>query len=89
MTGIREIIKEKTKMPRPVLTQDTKELIENKLLCSLLSEEEMLITYYEDGQLLSSYMTVIEIAPLNNSVICTDAFHNRDTFKFNDIIDVK
>ncbi|MBO1628243.1 YolD-like family protein [Bacillus arachidis] len=87
--GIREIIKEKTKMPRPVLTQDTKELIENKLLCSLLSEEEILITYYEDGHLLTSYITVTDIDPLNNSVICTDAFYNKITFKFNNIIDVK
>ncbi|MEN1938212.1 YolD-like family protein [Paenibacillus sp. 102] len=87
--GISEIIKEKTKVSRPVLTQDTKDLIENKLLCSLLSEEEILITYYEDGHLLTSYMTVTDIDPLNTSVICTDAFYNKITFMFNDIIDVK
>ncbi|MED1559973.1 YolD-like family protein [Bacillus paramycoides] len=86
---MRKIIKEKAKVPRPVLTQDTKALIENKLLCSLLSEEEILITYYEDGYLLTRYITVTDIDPLNNSVICTDAFYNKITFKFNDIIDVK
>ncbi|HFU7078518.1 YolD-like family protein [Bacillus cereus] len=87
--GIREIIKDKTKVERPTLTQDEQELIENILLCSLLSEEEILITYYEDGFLLTSYMTVIDIDPLNKSIICTDAFYNNMTLKFIDIIDTK
>ena len=47
------------------------------LLCSLLSEEEILITYYEDGYLLSSYMTVVNIDPPNSAVLCTDAFITR------------
>lgn len=59
--GIREIIKEKNKVTRPILTDEERELIENTLLCSLISEEEILITYYQDGYLLSSYMTVVGI----------------------------
>ncbi|SDE69111.1 YolD-like protein [Bacillus wiedmannii] len=87
--GIREIIKEKNKVTRPILTDDEKELIENMLLCSLISEEEILITYYEDGYLLSSYMTVVDIDPSNSAVICTDAFYNKMTLKFSNILDVK
>jgi len=87
--GISQIIKEKTKVERPILTQEEKERIENILLCSLLSEEEILITYYEDGHLLTSYMIVTDIDPLNSAVICTDAFYNKNILKFIDIIDVK
>ncbi|PFM11712.1 3-oxoacyl-ACP synthase [Bacillus cereus] len=87
--GIREIIKEKTKVERPTLTQDKQELIENMLLCSLLSEEEILITYYEDGFLLTNYMTVVDIDPLNKSIICTDAFYNNVSLEFKNIINVK
>jgi len=87
--GIREIIKEKNKVTRPILTDDEKELVENMLLCSLLSEEEILITYYEDGYLLSSYMTVVDIDPSNSAVICTDAFYNKIKLQFFNIIDVK
>ncbi|MCM3202709.1 YolD-like family protein [Bacillus cereus] len=87
--GIREIIKEKNKVTRPILTDEEKELIENMLLCSLLSEEEILITYYEDGYLLSSYMTVVDIDPSNSAVICTDAFYNKITLHFPNIVDVK
>ncbi|MGG3652605.1 YolD-like family protein [Bacillus pseudomycoides] len=87
--GIREIIKEKNTVTRPNLTPEEKELIENMLLCSLLSEEEILITYYEDGYLLNSYMTVVDIDPLNSAVICTDAFYNKMTLQFSNIIDVK
>lgn len=58
------------------------------LLCSLLSEEEILITYYEDGYLLSSYMTVVNI-DANSAVLCTDAFYNKIKLQFSNIIDVK
>ncbi|EJR27435.1 YolD-like family protein [Bacillus cereus] len=87
--GIREIIKEKNKVTRPILTAEEKELNENMLLCSLLSEEEILITYYEDGYVLSSYMTVVDIDPSNSAVICTDAFYNKMTLQFSNILDVK
>ncbi|MFH7834782.1 YolD-like family protein [Bacillus luti] len=87
--GIREIIKAKNKVTRPTLTDEERELIENMLLCSLLSEEEILITYYEDGYLLSSYMTVVDIEPSSSAVICTDAFYNKMKLQFFNIIDVK
>ncbi len=41
---IKEMIQEQTKIPRPILTQDAKERIENKLLTSYLGEEEVLLT---------------------------------------------
>jgi len=87
--GIREMIKEQNKVTRPILTTEEKERIENMLLCSLLTEEEILITYYEDGYLLSSYMTVVDIDPPNSGVICTDAFYNRMKLQFCNIIDAK
>ncbi|MEF7637820.1 YolD-like family protein [Bacillus thuringiensis] len=68
---------------------EEKERIENILLCSLLSEEEILITYYEDGYLLSGYMTVVDIDPLNSAVICTDAFYNTMPLQFINIVNVK
>ncbi|PEF66717.1 3-oxoacyl-ACP synthase [Bacillus cereus] len=87
--GIREIIKEKNKVTRPILTDDEKELIENMLLCSLLFEEEILITYYEDGYLLFSYMTVVGIDQQHSAIICTDAFYNKMKLQFSNIIDIK
>lgn len=86
--GIRFIIKESTKVPRPIMTQDVQERIENRLLTSLLVEEEILITYYEDGYVCTNYYTVVDIDPLEKIVICTDAFRHKNTFKFIDIIDV-
>ncbi|PFJ30947.1 hypothetical protein CN964_21300 [Bacillus cereus] len=62
---------------RPISTAEEKELIENMLLRFLLSEKEILITYYEDGYLLSSYITVVGIDQQNSAVICTDAFYNK------------
>ncbi|WP_144467423.1 YolD-like family protein [Bacillus toyonensis] len=87
--GIREIIKEQHKVTRPILTTEEKERIENMLLCSLVSEEEIMITYYEDDYLLSSYMTVVGIDQQNSAVICTDAFYNKIKLQFSNIIGVK
>lgn len=89
MTGIREIIKEQNKVTRPILTDEEKELIINMLLCSLLSQEEIIITYYEDGYLLSSFMTVVSIDQQHSAIICTDAFYNKIKLQFSNIIDVK
>ncbi|MGE6401461.1 YolD-like family protein [Bacillus cereus] len=87
--GIGKIVKKQTKVERPTLTQDEQEIIENKLLCSFLSEEKMLITYYRDGHLLNRYMTVTDINPIKNLITCTDASYNRIFLKFIDIIDLR
>ncbi|PGL79332.1 3-oxoacyl-ACP synthase [Bacillus sp. AFS054943] len=85
---IKEMIQEQTKIPRPILTPDAKERIENKLLTSFLGEEEILLTYYKDGYLYKNYITVVDINPINETIICTDAFHNKRMFKFGDVIEV-
>ncbi|EJR56220.1 hypothetical protein IIM_01312 [Bacillus cereus VD107] len=87
--GVGKIVKKQTKVERPTLTQDEQEIIENKLLCSFLSEEKILITYYRDGHLLTRYMTVTDINPIQNLITCTDASYRRIFLKFIDIIDVR
>lgn len=82
------MIHEQTKVQRPILTQDAKEVLENKLLISFLGEEEVLLTYYKNGYLYKNYITVVDINPLNETIICTDAFHNKRMFKFGDVIEV-
>lgn len=85
---IKEMIQEQTNIPRPILTQDAKERIENKLLISYLGEEEVLLTYYKNGYLYKNYITVVGMNPINETIICTDAFHNQRMFKFGDVIEV-
>jgi len=34
-------------------------------------------------------MTVVDVDPSNSAVICTDAFYNKMTLQFSNIIDVK
>ncbi|MDM5461815.1 MULTISPECIES: YolD-like family protein [Bacillus cereus group] len=84
-----KIVKKQTKVERPTLTQDEQERIENMLLCSFLSEEKKLITYYRDDHLLTRYMTVTDINPIKNLITCTDASYNRIFLKFMDIIDLR
>ncbi|MGE6539363.1 YolD-like family protein [Bacillus luti] len=85
---IKEMIQEQTKGPRPILTPDAKERIENKLLTSFLGEEEVLLTYYKDGYLYKNYITVVSMNPINETLICTDVFCNKRSFKFGDVIEI-
>nr|WP_229181183.1 YolD-like family protein [Bacillus toyonensis] len=56
-----------------------------------MKKEEILVTYYEVGYLLSIYITVVDndLDSLNIAVICTDAFYSKMTLQFSNIADVK
>ncbi|KAA0804564.1 MULTISPECIES: YolD-like family protein [Bacillus cereus group] len=86
--NMRKIIGEKLKVQKPLLTNEAKERISDKLLNSLLSEKEILVTYFEDGYILTSYMTVVHINPVKQIVICTDAFYKTYVFNAMDIIEI-
>ncbi|GAB6462155.1 TPA: YolD-like family protein [Bacillus cereus] len=88
-TGINRLIQEQSKIERPILTPEEQEIIENKILHSYTSESEILLTYFEDGRLLSCYMTVVNMNSLKQSITCTDPYHNKITINFKDIIHIQ
>lgn len=88
LLSMRKIIGEKLKVQKPILTNEAKERISDKLLTSLLSENEMLVTYFEDGYILTSYMTVVHINPVKQIVMCTDALYKTYVFNSMDIIEI-
>lgn len=85
---MRKVIGEKFKVQKPLLTKEEKERISDKLLMSLLTEKEILVTYFENGYILTSYMTVVHINPLKHSIMCTDAFYKTYVFNTTDIIEI-
>ncbi|KAB2441624.1 YolD-like family protein [Bacillus luti] len=89
LLSVRKIVGEKLKVQKPILTNEAKEKISDELLTSLLSEKEMLVTYFEDGYILTSYMTVVHINPVKQIVMCTDAFYKTYVFNGTDIINVQ
>ncbi|EEL45820.1 hypothetical protein bcere0021_21280 [Bacillus cereus Rock3-42] len=88
LLSMQKVIEEKFKVQKPLLTKEAKEGISDKLLTSLLSEKEILVTYFEDGYILTSYMTVVHINPLKRIVMCTDAFYKTYVFNTADIIEI-
>ncbi|ADK04933.1 conserved domain protein [Bacillus cereus biovar anthracis str. CI] len=88
LLSMQKVIGEKFKVQKPLLTKEAKEGISDKLLMSLLSEKEILVTYFEDGYILTSYMTVVHINPLKCIVMCTDAFYRTYVFNTADIIEI-
>lgn len=88
LLSMQKVIEEKFKVQKPLLTKEAKEGVFDKLLMSLLSEKEILLTYFEDGYILTSYMTVVHINPLKRIVMCTDAFYKTYVFNTTDIIEI-
>ncbi|HDR3907553.1 MULTISPECIES: YolD-like family protein [Bacillus] len=88
LLSMRKVIGEKLKVQRPIVTNEEKERISDKLLTALLSEQEILVTYFEDGYILTSYMTVVHIDPVRQIIMCTDAFYKTRVFSFIDVIEI-
>lgn len=88
LLSMREVVREKFKVQKPLVTNEAKERISDTLLTSFLSEKEILVTYFEDGYILTSYMTVVHINPLKRIVICTDAFYRTYVLNTLDIIEI-
>lgn len=86
--GINRLIQELSKIERPILTPEEQEIIENKILHSYTSESEILLTYFEDGRLLTCSMTVVNMNSLKQSITCTDPYRNKITINFKDIIHI-
>ncbi|PFN25388.1 YolD-like family protein [Bacillus cereus] len=59
-------------------------LVNNFTFCNAIKS-----FYHEDGYLLTSYMTIVDIDLLNSAVICTDSFYKKMKLQFSNIIDVK
>lgn len=86
---INKLIQEQTKIKRPILTPEEQEIIEKKILDSYTSESEILLTYFENGRLLTCYMTVVNMNSLKQSITCTDPYRNKITINFKDIIHIQ
>lgn len=83
------MIEEQYKVPKPFLTEDTKERIEQSLNESLQYHKEILISYYRNGYIHEQYITVTNIDSQTKSIVCTDAFQLNMKFKIEDFVDVK
>lgn len=72
--GIREILNDLNKVPKPIVTEDMKEQLQIWLVQSLQNKEEILISYYRNRMVHDMYINVLHIEPMTRTVYCTDAF---------------
>ncbi|MGG0458714.1 YolD-like family protein [Bacillus mycoides] len=79
---IREMLNDLNKVPKPIVTEDTKEQLQIWLVQSLQNKEEILISYYRDGMVHDMYINVLHIEPMTRTVYCTDTFGLNIEFKF-------
>ncbi|WP_433772170.1 YolD-like family protein [Bacillus wiedmannii] len=80
--GIREMLNDLNKVPKPIVTEDMKEQLQIWLVQSLQNKEEILISYYRDGMVHDLYKNVLHIELMTRTVYCTDAFGLHTEFKF-------
>ncbi|MEC5241190.1 YolD-like family protein [Bacillus mycoides] len=86
--GISRILEEQYKVPKPVITEDTKQQIERALKESLQYNKEINIKYYRNGYLHEQYITVTGINSHSKTVYCTDAYNSNTKFKIDEFTDV-
>lgn len=72
--GIRDMLNDWNKVPKPIVTEDMKEKLQIWLVQSLQNKEEILISYYRDGMVHDMYINVLHIEPMTRTVYCTDTF---------------
>jgi hypothetical protein len=87
--GIREILNDLNKVPKPIVTEDMKEQLQHGLIQSLQNKEEILISFYRDGTIQDMYINVLHIEPMTRTVYCTDAFGLNTEFKFDELVNKK
>ncbi|WP_369355598.1 YolD-like family protein [Lysinibacillus capsici] len=86
--GIREILSDLNKIPKPIVTEDMQEQLQIGLVQSLQNKEEILISYYRDGMVQDMYINVLHIEPMTRTVYCTDAFGLNTEFKFDELVNI-
>ncbi|MED1093999.1 YolD-like family protein [Bacillus paramycoides] len=86
--GIREILNDLNKIPKPIVSEDMKEQLQHGIIQSLQNKEEILISYYRDGMLHDMYINVLHIEPMTKTVYCTDAFGLNTEFKFDELVNI-
>ncbi|HDR7847485.1 TPA: YolD-like family protein [Bacillus toyonensis] len=86
--GIREMLNDLNKTPKPIVTVDMQEHIERSLIQSMQAHEEISISYYRDGMIQDMYINVLHIEPMLKTVYCTDAFGLKAEFKFDELVNV-
>ncbi|MCU5181580.1 YolD-like family protein [Bacillus toyonensis] len=86
--GIREILNDLIKVPKPIVSEDMQEQIERSLIHSMQTHEEILVSYYRDGSIHDMYINVQHIEPMLKTVYCTDAFGLSTEFKFDELVNI-
>ncbi|WP_074544107.1 YolD-like family protein [Bacillus paranthracis] len=86
---IDQMLENQNKVNKPILTNDSKERIQQSLQQSLQYNEEIFLTYYRNGYSHHLYITVTSIDPGNKSIHCLDAFGSHVQFKFEELVDIK
>lgn len=86
---INRMLEEQNKIEKPLLTNDSKERIQQSLQQSLACNQEIFLTYHKNGYLHHQYITLTSIDPGNKLIHCLDAFNTHVQFKFDELIDIK
>lgn len=86
--GIREILGDLNKIPKPIVSEDMQEQLQIGLVQSLQTKEEILISYYRDGMVHDMYINVLHIEPMTRTIYCMDAFGLETEFKFDELVNI-
>ncbi|HDR4762912.1 TPA: YolD-like family protein [Bacillus thuringiensis] len=79
-------MKNLNKVPKPIITEDTKIQIKCALTKAMHQNKEILISYYRDGTVNDMYINLIHIDSRTKIVYCTDTFGLLTKFKIDEFV---
>ena len=86
---VKRVWKNAEKQPKPILDEQALEEIERSILEANKTRNELVITYWENGEFINIVGHVHSIITHQNAIRIEDKFESRYTVAFSDIIDIR
>lgn len=81
---LNELAKEKNKISKPILSDEQKMTIENKIIEFFFQKEEVKIIYYEASHIKTMTGVITKLDPVKGKIY----INNRLTLHFSNILDI-
>ncbi|MDE6292933.1 MAG: YolD-like family protein [Bacilli bacterium] len=81
---LTELTKEKNKISKPILSEEQKILLENKIIEYFFQKEEVKILYYEAGYQKSLTGVITKLDPVKKKIY----LNNKISLHFSNILDI-
>lgn len=81
---LKELTKEKNKISKPLLSDEQKMILENKIIEFFFQKDEVIITYYEAGTIKKATGIITKLDPAKGKIYLNNTLY----LHFSNILDI-